>query len=277
MGARKTEVSNRLLTDKEFDEIRDFFSKLTGNKLGSDKRQLVESRLRKKFLNSKIEVKQYIKMIQTDLKEQSDFISSLTTHKTDWFRESQHFEFLKKQILQAQKNSKHNEWKIWSAACSTGEEIYTLLMILNELGEKNIRLLGTDISESCIKSGSEGIYNLDVVNRQVPPNLIQKYFVRGVGEKSNEYYKFDPSFKNLIKWRQFNLINSELNAKVMFDYIFLRNVLIYFDAETGFQIAKRLLNYLKPGGHFIIGLSETVMNPEDLGLKRVENSVYRKS
>lgn len=276
MSAQKADNLGRLLTDKEFDEIREFFSKLTGNKLGTDKRQLVESRLRKKFMNNKIEVKQYIKMIQTDLKEQSDFVSSLTTHKTDWFRESQHFDFLKKQVIVAQKKSKHNDWKIWSAACSTGEEIYSLLMTMNELGEKNIRLLGTDISESCVQSGTKGIYSADVVAKQVPPQYISKYFVRGVGEKANDYYKFDPSFAHLLKWRQFNLINSELNAKVQFDFIFLRNVLIYFDAETGFQIAKRLLNYLKPGGYFIIGLSETIMNPHELGLKRAENSVYRK-
>jgi chemotaxis protein methyltransferase CheR len=144
------------------------------------------------------------------------------------------------------------------------------------LGERNVRILGTDISESCLKSGATGIYSSDVVDRQVPPALIKKYFLRGVGEKSSEYYKFDPSFANQLKWRPFNLVSSELGSKVMFDFIFLRNVLIYFDAESGYQIAKKLINYLKPGGHFIIGLSETVMNPEDLGLKRVENSVYRK-
>lgn len=277
MSLQKIELANNMLTDKEFNEIREYFTFLTGNRLDADKRQLVEGRLRKIFFNSKVEAKEYIKLIQNDPKEQSEFISTLTTHKTDWFREAPHFDFLKKHVAQTQKINKDREWKIWSAASSTGEELYSLLMAMNELGVKNAKFLGTDISDTCIKKGARGIYPIDVVNRQVPPYLVNKYFTRSIGQKDGEYYKFDSHYAHQIKWRNFNLINSELSAPILFDFIFLRNVLIYFDAESGFKIANRLLRYLRPGGHLIIGLSETIINSEQLGVKRVENSVYRKN
>jgi chemotaxis protein methyltransferase CheR len=276
MNAKQINNPAHLLTDAEFLEIREYFTKITGNKLGVDKRQLVESRLRKKFFDSKDDVKSYIKKVQSDPKEQSEFISILTTHKTDWFREKTHFDFLNGQVLITQKHTPNYDWKIWSAACSTGEEIYSILMHLNELNVHHFKLLGTDISDNCINNGTEGIYSGPIVDFQVPKNLVDKYFISTVSKKYPHAYKFNPIFYEHIKWRNFNLVSSELKATVLFDFIFLRNVLIYFDAESGHQIAKKLYQYLKPGGFLVIGLSESIIKTDQIGLKRVENSIYKK-
>lgn len=276
MNAKQLVNSTHLLTDEEFHEIREIFTKLTGNKLGVDKRQLVESRLRKQFFDSKDNVKTYIKKIQTDKTVQSEFISILTTHKTDWFREKPHFDFMKSHILNIQKSTPNHDWKIWSAACSTGEEIYSILMHLNELNTKNFKILGTDISDNCISTGEKGIYNGSIVDFQVPRDLVDKYFIPTITKNFPHAYKFTPTYNDHIKWRNFNLVSSELSAPVLFDFIFLRNVLIYFDAESGHQIAKKLYQYLKPGGFLVIGLSESIVRTEQIGFKRVDNSIYKK-
>lgn len=264
-----------LFNEKEFDEVRQFFSNLTGNKLGPDKKSLVESRLRKRLMETGLDVKEYIKHIKNDEQERSSFISSLTTHKTDWFRENVHFEFMKK-IIADRKKSGAGDMLVWSAACSTGEEPYTLLMTMLENGESRGKILCTDISESCVKEGSRGIYAKDKVSQQVRADLVSKYFLKAKLPNGNDAYQFDPQFKRHFKWRNFNLMSSELPAKVHFDFIFVRNVLIYFEPNDCKKIIQRLTHYLKPGGFIVVGLSETVYNHEQVGLRRVENSVYQK-
>lgn len=264
------------MSDKEFNDIRDYFNSVSGNKLGDEKKSLVEGRLRKRLVATGLSVKDYLNHVKEDKAEQAEFISSLTTHKTDWFRENLHFEFLKNKLIERRKNNINEDFMVWSAACSTGEEVYTLVMSLVENNVHNFRILGTDISEACLKTAQEALYERNKVHQQVPVHLKNKYFFKSETKKFDELFKFDPQYNNRIKWRAFNLKESELQSNVKFDFIFLRNVLIYFETEDCHLIVKRLLNYLKPGGHFVVGLSETVPRYEKLGLKRVENSVYVK-
>jgi len=242
--------------------------------LDFDKRALLESRLRKCIMELGVTPSEYVKLVKNQPDEQKKFITALTTHKTDWFRENIHFEILKKEINN-EKNKRSKEWLIWSAACSSGEEVYSLLMTFLENNENRVKILGTDISENCLHLGQQGVYSPSQIHSQVPADLIQKYFLSGLvqGEKK---YKFNPDFSHHLKWRNFNLVNSDLATPLQFDVIFLRNVLIYFDPEDATLVAERLCRYLKKGGLFVVGLSETIYKAEQIGLKRIENSVYRK-
>lgn len=265
-----------IMNDNEFEEIRKLFTELTGNKLSVDKKSLVEGRLRKLIINSGLNVRQYIKSVRDYKEVRSEFISSLTTHKTDWFRETPHFGFLKKVVLEKRKVEANHDWKIWSAASSTGEELYSLIMTMHELSETKTKFFGTDISDDCLLRASHGVYAKEIVEQQVPKSLIVKYFKKTPDENRGFAYKFNEESVGYVKWRNFNLIKSDLGVEIEFDFIFLRNVLIYFSSEDGFMIANRLLKYLKKGGYLVIGLSESISSAERLGLKRAENSVYKK-
>jgi chemotaxis protein methyltransferase CheR len=264
-----------LFADSQFHELRTIFSTMTGNKFEASKRSLFENRLRKCVLDLGIDPAEYVQLVKTQSEHRERFVTALTTHKTDWFRELPHFDFLRKKISET-KSSRTEDCLVWSAACSSGEEVYSLLMTFLENGESRVRILGTDISEKCVQSGESGIYHPQQIHSQVSADLIKKYFMVGAvnGEKR---YRFDPEHTRHLKWRCFNLINSDLPPTVQFDFILLRNVLIYFEPDDATEVIRRLLRYLKPGGHFIVGLSETVNAADSMGLKRVENSVYRKS
>jgi chemotaxis protein methyltransferase CheR len=272
----RIQTTTSLLDDADFNKIRSIFCTMTGNKLGPDKKSLVESRLRKRLLETGLEIDQYIKKIVSDEDESNEFVSSLTTHKTDWFRENVHFDFLKRHVGEEKKRGHAGDVMIWSAACSTGEEAYTALMTLLEAGHNRVRILGTDISLPCVTSAKKAAFSSTKVREQVRQDLVKKYFTKVDGDDNSTLLRFSPHFENHFKWREFNLMSSQLNSKVQFDYIFLRNVLIYFEPADCKKIVQRLSHYLRPGGHLIVGLSETVYQSETIGLKRVENSVYLK-
>lgn len=265
-----------VFTDRDFDTMRALFTSLTGNKLGPEKRTLLESRLRKRLHETGLAPKKYLDLLESDQGELETFISSLTTHKTDWFREPQHFDFFKRIIASRRQQLATEPLSIWSAASSTGEEIYSLGMTAIEEGVPNVRILGTDISTSCLEKARAGVYSKDTVDRQVHPALKQRYFLRGISPEHRSSYRVTEELRQLAKWRVHNLVESELPSQIEFDFIFLRNVLIYFDAETAFEVVRRLKRYMKKDGFLVVGLSENVLQAQELGLKRVDNSIYRK-
>jgi chemotaxis protein methyltransferase CheR len=269
-----------VFSEEQFELARSIFTELSGNQLKDEKRALVESRLRKRLLDTGLSIDEYLQTIQVNQEEQSIFISSLTTHKTDWFREPVHFGFLRDVVcgkIQTKKEKADaKSWTIWSAASSTGEECYSLAMTLEDLSGVDYRILGTDISESCLEKATKGVYPRDVVDKQVAHATKVKYFLRGSGAENKNLYRISPEISKNIKFRHFNLVDSTLTASVEFDFIFLRNALIYFDEQGSHAIIERLMHYLRPGGFFIVGLSETIKHAERLGLKRLENSVYQK-
>jgi chemotaxis protein methyltransferase CheR len=149
-------------------------------------------------------------------------------------------------------------------------------MTLLELNVPSPKLLGTDISEKCVHTAKAGIFNQQIVDSQVPGHLKHKYFLKSIDSSKSQNYRFNPQYSAFTKWKTHNLIESELGSPILFDFIFLRNVLIYFDSATGQKVTSRLMRHLKPGGHLIIGLSETIQDIQSIGLHRVENSVFRK-
>lgn len=202
--------------------------------------------------------------------EFQQFIDLLTTNETYFYREPQHFDFLKQEILSKHKADKL--LRIWSAASSSGEEAYTLAMVLSEaLGvDGNWEILGTDISTEMINAARQGIYNEHRV-RLVPKDIRYKYLLKGTA-KYNGYVAVAPEVKKHVRFEHYNLVESPLRKEI-FDVIFCRNVLIYFDQPTKKIVMQRLCKQLKSGSYLMTGHSESLhgMLPQ---LKSVKPSVY---
>lgn len=266
------------LTPREFQLFADLFRSLSGIQIKPEKQGLVESRLRKRFLSLRVTPKEYFKILRENKEERAQFVTALTTHKTDWFREPVHYQIMENFVSQFKNDNPNSPFFCWSAACSTGEEVYSTAVTLNRLnlGPNDWRILGTDISSHCVEHAKMGVYSRSVVDQQVPTVDTKRYFLQNSKEEYKDLYRFTPEFQRQIKFREFNLTESRLPIDVEFNLIFLRNVLIYFDKEMTHKIIENLLKYLRPGGILILGLSETITNPESYGLRRLESSVYIK-
>jgi chemotaxis methyl-accepting protein methylase len=260
------------LSDETYNAISQQLKSWTGIDLGIGKQALVESRLHWRLQELKIpDLKTYIRYLGSHLGEKQHFINSLTTNKTDWFRESDHFQYLTDKILPALKNQ--NPIQIWSAASSTGEEIYSLAICLAEhFGNVDrFRILGSDIDTDCLETAKIGAYKRETVEAQVPKHLRLKYF-----DSDETQCRIRPDLKKSLKFRPFNLVESEWPVSIQFDIIFLRNVLIYFKPQTVEMVIHRLSRYLKPQGHLIIGASETLTTLQT-PVRAIAGSVYKKA
>lgn len=271
------------LSEAQYELIRQKLVSLCGIELGHNKQVLTKSRLYKRMTElSLIEFSQYLNFLKENPAEVIHFINSMTTNKTDWFREPRHFSYLidtvlpdfykKSQSTWMQNNSR--DFYIWSAASSTGEEAYSLAMAMNENLKPgyNYRILGTDIDTQVLQRAADAVYRLDHIQEQVPLNFQQNYFLK-TGQNQNQL-KVCPELTKNVKIRKFNLIEGDLPVDIQFDVIFLRNVLIYFSRATIEHVIRRILRYLRPGGHLFIGLSES-LNGFSLPLVNVSESVYK--
>ncbi len=262
-----------------FYKIRDLIFDLSGIHLADHKRLMVEARLSKRLRHFKLKsYEDYLYFLKNNKKELEHFVNALTTNKTEFFREASHFQYLVNNVLTQTAQKKHTgEFYVWSAASSTGEEIYTLSMVLEEFFEDHpgwdYRILGTDIDTNCLNKASEGVYPRAAIE-ELQPQLLQKYFECGTG-KNTGFYRFKQQYRNKVKFRQHNLVQSEFPAPIKFDVIFLRNVLIYFEPPTVQIVIDFLMKKLKPGGVLFIGHSEN-LNSIRHDLIQVPGSIYRK-
>lgn len=199
----------------------------------------------------------------------------VTTHKTDFFREIKHFNFITENIQniiskQLPRIIAKKEIRVWSSASSTGEEPYTIAMVLKEIlpHDINIKILATDISSDVIVKGQAGLYNNDI-DTAVPNSYLKKYFT-----KVDDKYQVCDELKKCITFRQFNLMGT-FPFKNSFDIIFCRNVMIYFDTKTQNRLIHKFYDFIMPGGYLIIGLSETLINMKH-PYKNLGTSIYQK-
>ena len=197
-------------------------------------------------------------------------IDHITTNETFFFREPRHFEFLKEQVVKLDKPG--NEFKVWSAASSSGEEAYSIAMLLKkELLHAQWHVLATDISSRVLKKASEGHYSEFTVNR-TPEDYRRRYLEEFVFPKSGGF-ELAPDIRSKVEFRANNLATSTSMIMRKFDMIFLRNVLIYFNSETKNQVISNLTQCLKPGGFLVIGHSENLMDVQTK-LKSAGPSIY---
>lgn len=262
------------ISDPEYDAFRKLIHGLAGIKLGTGKRSLVCSRLSKRLRHYGLDsYSEYLALVNDPAggEERQIMVDLLTTNETYFFREPRHFDFLREEVLPNAPPSKH--WRIWSAASSSGEEAYTLAMLLAEsVGLNNWEILGSDISQRVLERARRALYPLDAVDR-IPRELLFKYCLKGVRTQSG-YFSIDKRLRNKVSFQSVNLMQALPDIGV-FDVIFLRNVMIYFDRETKRELVKRLVPRLRPGGYLFIGHSES-LNGMCGDLKLLRPSIYQK-
>jgi len=242
------------------------------------KEVLVAARLGKKLRELEIQTfEQYWEVIQRDSSGETltAMVDALTTNHTSFFREMQHFEYLRTSVLPSMSSS--GQIRIWSAACSTGEEPYsiafTLLQALGPQTTSRIRILATDISTRVLAIAESGTYSAERV-LSMAADQQRRCLLKGSGP-SEGTYKVKQEIQSLISFRRMNLME-DFSHVGSFSVIFCRNVMIYFDRKTQESLVNRLTACLEPGGHLLIGHAES-LNGIDHDLRYVRPATYRKS
>nr|WP_300093873.1 protein-glutamate O-methyltransferase CheR [Sedimentibacter sp.] len=264
------------LTDNEFLE----FVKIMHGNYGIDlskKRILIEGRL-----SNLIERKgmksfgQYLESIKKNDKEEITLlINKLTTNYTYFYREENHFKFLKEVMLPyEEKNNKTKVLNIWSAGCSSGEEPYTLAMVMDDYFKLSssswkIQILASDISENVLSKAREGIYAEESLSK-LPESFKKKYFIKTPDGR----YQVVPEIKKNITFKVFNLMD-KITEKNKYDVIFCRNVMIYFNSETKMNIVNKFYEAVKPQGYLMIGHAETIQRNQSKFMY-INPAIYRK-
>ena len=275
--------SAQRMTMSEFRQISEFVTTEYGIKLPDFKKTMVEGRLQKRLRRTGIaSFAEYIEFVFSKKggDELLEMVDAISTNKTDFFRESSHFTFLNNVLLpKFSEENGRGTLKIWSAAASSGEEIYTLAMVLEEFNAAqdhlrvNYSILGTDISIEKLRAAISAIYPSDRI-RDIPVPLRDKYLMKSK-DASKKVVRFVPSIRSKAKFQRLNLMDSRYDVDSDFDIIFCRNVLIYFDKDLQEKVINKLCQKLKPGGHFFLGHSESIIG-KNVPLVQIEPTVYRK-
>ncbi|HEY8158826.1 MAG TPA: protein-glutamate O-methyltransferase CheR [Methylobacter sp.] len=270
----KPNLAEVVLQEKEFTQFRDLIYRIAGISMSPAKKTLVASRLAKRLKHHGLaSYGEYFQMItsangQTELQMAVDL---LTTNETHFFREPKHFDFLRQCILSTRKPGK--TLRIWSAACSSGEEPYSIAMLLDEaLGCAPWEIVASDLSTRVLEKARTGLYPLERVP-EIPRHYLLNYCLKGTGSQEGTLL-IERKLRERVQFMHYNL--TEAPPKLgEFDVIFLRNVMIYFDQDTKRQVVSRLLSLLRPGGYFLVGHSET-LNGISEDVRLVQPAVYRK-
>lgn len=260
------------ISDNDFARFQQMIFSIAGISMTSTKKALVAGRLARRLKHHGLECYgEYFKLLSQKPDEMQVAVDLLTTNETYFFREPKHFDFLRDRILAS--HPPGTPFRVWSAACSSGEEPYTLAMVLAEgLGTAPWEILGSDISTRVLDKARTGLYPMERI-RGIPSALLRAHCLKGVGSQEGSFM-IDPVLRRHVRFAQINL-NEPLPDVGMFDVVFLRNVMIYFQTETKRQVVARLLTKLRPGGYFIVGHSES-LNGLSQGLETIAPSIYRK-
>jgi chemotaxis protein methyltransferase CheR len=252
-----------IAADYEF--LRKFLKERSGLDLSADKQYLVESRLvplaRKANLAGIDELVQKIKGGSSALA--SDVVEAMTTNETFFFRDKVPFDHLRDTVLpeMIQARAARKSLRIWCAAASTGQEPYSIAMVIKEMSAQlagwRIEIIGTDISQQVLEKSKAGIYTQFEVQRGLPIQLLVKYF-----KQIGEMWQVNPDIRSMIQYRPLNLL-TDFSGMGKFDIIFCRNVLIYFDQDMKSQIFGRLAKCMEPDGFMALGAAETVVGLTD--------------
>lgn len=278
-------LANKKLTDADFELFRRLIYEKSGISLNKTKKELLRTRLRsrleKQGFNS---YKDYYKYVFNDNSGQAlvDLLDDISTNLTSFYREINHFEFLS-EILPAWIDKKQKigdrEFRVWSAGCSTGEEACTIAFtLLKNLADKQraweIKILATDISTEVLTKATAGVYEMERL-KDVPDAIKRDYFTKEQSNGKKPMVRVRPEIRNLMTFRRFNLMTKNYPFKKQFDFIFCRNVMIYFDRPTQEKLVEKFHRYTAPEGYLFIGHSESLT-----GLKQnysyVQPTIYRK-
>jgi chemotaxis protein methyltransferase CheR len=273
------------MSDKDFVRLSEFIRDSCGIRLPPAKKTMLEGRLRKRLRALCIEsFERYCEFLFSSGGSQSEFIhmiDAVTTNKTDFFREPDHFDRLFERILpelvRLHGFGARKKLNVWSAACSTGEEPYTLAMVLSEFAEGcpgfNFSILATDISTAVLEKARSGIYEHD---RVIPiPMMLRKKYLLKSKEKDKGLVRIAPELRNSVRFARLNFLEEQYGIDEPMALVFCRNVLIYFDRPTQAKLVNRLSQHLMSGGYLFVGHSES-LHGMDLPLVQTATTIYRK-
>lgn len=271
------------LSPRDFQRLAAVIESYSGIKMPETKVTMVEGRLRKRVRASGMRnLKQYCDyLFQQDglAAEAVELINAVTTNKTEFFREPEHFRFLTEhavpQLLAGVRGEARPALKLWSAACSNGAEPYTLAMVLAELGQKinglRYGITATDICTEVLKTAILGIYP-DAMVKPVPSDIRHRYVLRSK-DRLRQQVRIVPDLRATVQFARINLMETPYAVDRDMDVVFCRNILIYFDKPTQEAVLQRLCEHLRVGGYLFLGHSETLSGFQ-LPLKPVGPTVF---
>lgn len=269
------------LSTKEFNLFRQYIYEKVGISLSEQKNTLVKGRLNKRLnqlgLTSFHAYYEYL-VRDTSGEELGFFVSAISTNVTSFFRETAQWKWLDGALLTILQSKKEKKIRIWSAGCSSGEEPYTILMFLQENLQNfeswDIKILATDISEKVLSHAIHGIYEEKQIE-SLPKHILLKSFQK-IGQGNNIKYQILPSLREKVTFRLYNLVTDPFILKNnQFDMIFCRNVMIYFDDVTRFEVIRRFTTIMPKGAPLFLGSSESLTTHRDT-LKLIGSSIYQR-
>ncbi|MFP4329959.1 MAG: CheR family methyltransferase [Alkalispirochaetaceae bacterium] len=273
------------LTDKQFGRLQHFIESELGIRMPPVKKVMLESRLQKRLRLLQLQdFEVYLDLAFSEKERAGELIHLIdlvTTNKTDFFREADHFEILKGRLLPymylQQGIGRGQPLQVWSAASSTGEEPYTLAIVLAEFARENsgfnFHILGTDISTRVLEAGRKAIYPEERI-APIADELRKRYLLRSK-DSEKRLVRIRPALRKHVSFQRQNLMDDRYEIRGSFDIVFCRNVIIYFERPNQQRILTRLVRYLKPGGYLFLGHSETLAGM-NLNLTSVAPTVYQK-
>ncbi len=282
---RNIKIANQKLNNSEFKALSDLIMDVSGIKMPRAKKTMLEARLKKRLKKLKMSsYHEYCNYLFSEKGMDSEFVNMLnvvTTNKTDFFREPEHFYFLKTKVLPELIKPRNREFRkeiiIWSAACSTGEEPYTLAISLEQFKDTcpllEYKILATDLSTDVLDTAKNAIYAEERIE-DVSLDIKRKYFLRSKN-RENKKVRIVPHLRNNIVFNRLNLLDEIYTIPKKLDVIFCRNVFIYFEREVQEAIINRFYQYLNPVGYLFMGHSES-LNGFNVPFEQVAPTVYRK-
>jgi chemotaxis protein methyltransferase CheR len=264
-------TSSMILSESEYTLIQKIIFEEAGITLDESKTSLVQNRLFKRmsFYNF-TKFNDYIRIVQFNRDERIEMINQITTNETYFFREMLHFDFL---LSLAKQYNSSQPFRVWSAAASVGAEAYSIAMALQSVLGQNYHVLGTDINTQVVQKARLGLYPESWVEK-VPMEYRSKYCLKGKATYAGQFL-ISPSIIEHVTFQEGNLLKDQKELG-MFDIIFLRNVLIYFNETTREIVVRNVLKNLKPGGYLIISLTESIKNLPISELTQTDASIYQK-
>lgn len=269
------------ISKRNFDRLARYIYDYSGIKMPQSKLTMLEGRLRRRLRATGIvSFDDYCDYLFNEggIEHEAVYlIDAVTTNKTDFFRESRHFDYMAESALPALAKRGYRNLRVWSSACSTGAEPYTIAMVMQDFVERrndlDYSILATDLSTDVLQTAHQGIYPADLV-APVPSDMMRKYVMRSI-RPGNSEVRIAPKLRSRIGFARMNLMDAKYPVGDPMHIIFCRNVLIYFDKPTQAAVLSRLTDCLIPGGYMFIGHSESITGI-DLPLEQVSNTVFQK-
>lgn len=286
-GRYVREMSHDRLSDADFNRIAVLIGDYTGIKLPPSKRLMVEGRLRRRVRAAGLaNLTEYCGHLFEDdglAGELIHVIDAVTTNKTEFFREREHFTMLERTLLPSLLKQRRPgtipKLKLWSAASSNGAEAYTIAMVMADMVARGngfqFAVLGTDISTGMLEQAVRAVYPAEMVS-PVPAEMQSRYLMRGHTPSWHSEVRIVPELRSVVRFQRLNLMDKSYPIDRDVDVIFLRNVLIYFEKETQEAVVRRLFAHLRPGGFLILGHSESMIG-SNLQLKQWAPAVFQRA